>query len=206
MKKWVLSLTLIFSFTAYVLYKSIGGFDSNVNYIADNIPNQTPIQTLTTIPIITPRNNLINTFFGDEGGGEGNDDGPRLMPRQTTPNPVTIPASVTPPVFTTPVISVKSVTSGMYKDGTYTGSNEYAYSDYIQVSAVISGGKLTDVQFPSQSNGPGRSRQIYAYAMPQLRSEAISAQSANINGISGASYTSQAFQQSLANALVQAKN
>ena len=93
-----------------------------------------------------------------------------------------------------------------YKNGTYTGSNEYAYSDYIQVSAVITGGKLTDVQFPSSTGGPNRSQQIYSYAMPQLKSEAISAQSANVNTISGATYTSAAFEQSLATALSQALN
>ena len=115
--------------------------------------------------------------------------------------PVSLPISV--PVSTSSPVLVNNV---KYRDGTYAGSGEYAYSDYVQVSAVISGGKLTDVQFSSSSNGPGRSRQIYSYSMPQLKTEAISVQSANVDTISGATYTSDAFQKSLASALAKAVN
>lgn len=47
----------------------------------------------------------------------------------------------------------------------------------------------------------GRSSSIDSYAIPQLEQQVIAATSANINRVSGATYTSHAFEQSLASAL-----
>ena len=95
---------------------------------------------------------------------------------------------------------------GMYADGTYKGTSANAFYGYVQVAAVISGGKLTDVQFLSYPNDRSTSRYISSQALPYLKSEAIQAQSANVNIISGATDTSLAFRQSLGSALAQAKN
>ena len=96
-------------------------------------------------------------------------------------------------------------TSGsMYKDGSYTGSTAYAQWGYIQVKAIIQGGKITDVQFLQYPNERSRSVEINSYADPQLTSEAIQAQSANVDIITGATDTSEAFIQSLSDALTQA--
>jgi uncharacterized protein with FMN-binding domain len=76
---------------------------------------------------------------------------------------------------------------------------------YIQVKAIISNGKITDVQFLQYPNERDRSIMINSYADPQLTSEAIAAQSANVDAITGATDTSQAFIQSLSDALSQAK-
>lgn len=92
-----------------------------------------------------------------------------------------------------------------YKDGTYTGSVADAYYGNIQVQATVSGGKLTDVQFLQHPNDNPTSSFINSQAMPILRSEALQAQSANVQGVSGASDSSAAFQQSLASALQQAQ-
>jgi uncharacterized protein with FMN-binding domain len=67
----------------------------------------------------------------------------------------------------------------------------------------MTGGKITDVtalQLPSQ----GRSGFISQSVAPILQGEAISAQSASIDTVSGATYTSQAYAQSLQSALDQA--
>lgn len=95
--------------------------------------------------------------------------------------------------------------SSTYKDGTYTGSVEDAYYGNIQVQATISGGKLTDVQFLQYPNDNRTSLSINTQAMPYLKQEALQAQSANVDIVSGASDSSQAFQRSLANALQQAQ-
>jgi uncharacterized protein with FMN-binding domain len=95
-------------------------------------------------------------------------------------------------------------TSTGLKDGSYTGSVVDAYYGNIQVKAVISGGKLTDVVFLQYPNDRQQSVEINSAALPQLRSEAISAQSANVNVVSGATQTSEAFFKSLASALSQA--
>lgn len=124
--------------------------------------------------------------------------------------PVTTPLStpaVTPPV--TPPPTKKVVTPapklGQYKDGKYVGDSADAYYGNLQVEAIIVGGKLTDVQFLSYPNDRNTSRTINMRAMSQLRQEAIAAQNANVDTVSGATDSSGAFRQSLGTALTQAK-
>ncbi len=95
--------------------------------------------------------------------------------------------------------------SGSYKDGSYTGSVADAQWGYIQVKAVISGGKITDVQFLQYPNERSRSVEINSYADPQLTQEAIQAQNAQVDIVTGATDSSIAFMQSLSDALTQAQ-
>lgn len=92
-----------------------------------------------------------------------------------------------------------------YKDGTYTGSVADAYYGYIQVQTVISRGKISDVQFLQYPNDRTNSIRINMQAMPYMKSEALRAQSANVNVITGATASSQAFVESLQSALSQAQ-
>jgi uncharacterized protein with FMN-binding domain len=96
-----------------------------------------------------------------------------------------------------------SAASG-YADGSYTGSVVNAYYGFVQVSVDIAKGKIADVRFLQYPNDRGTSRAINAQAMPVLTSEAVQAQSANVDGVTGASDTSAAFRESLASALAQA--
>ena len=99
-----------------------------------------------------------------------------------------------------------TVTSGSgYKDGSYTGSVADAQWGVVQVKATITNGKITDVQFLQYPNDRNRSIEINSYADPQLSSEAIQAQSANVDIVTGATDSSEAFMQSLSDALSQAK-
>src|SRR5438034_11501874 len=100
--------------------------------------------------------------------------------------------------------STGSVQRGKYRDGTYTGSTEDAYYGNIQVQVTIANGKISDVQFLQYPNDNNTSRFINEQAMPFLKSEAIQAQSAQVDIISGASDSSAAFIKSLGNALGQA--
>jgi len=95
-------------------------------------------------------------------------------------------------------------TTGQYKNGSYTGSEADAQWGLVQVKITIQNGKLTNVQFLEYPNHRDRSVEINNYAMPQLSSEAISAQSAQVDVVSGATDTSEAFIQSLGDALSQA--
>jgi uncharacterized protein with FMN-binding domain len=73
----------------------------------------------------------------------------------------------------------------------------------VQVEIDVAGGKITDVvalQLPTDR----RSGQISRYVEPILRQEALTAQSASIDFVSGATYTSDAYTQSLQAALDQA--
>jgi uncharacterized protein with FMN-binding domain len=92
-----------------------------------------------------------------------------------------------------------------YKNGTYTGAVADAYYGNLQVQAVISGGKITDVIFLQYPSDNRTSQYVNSQADPMLKQEAIQVQSAQVDIVSGASASSQAFQQSLADALSQAK-
>lgn len=103
--------------------------------------------------------------------------------------------------------SVAGQTSGQsisYKDGQYTGNVADAYYGNIQVQATIQGGKISDVVFLDYPQDRRNSVRINTEAMPLLKSEAIQAQSAQVDIVSGATATSDAFRQSLASALAQA--
>ncbi len=101
--------------------------------------------------------------------------------------------------------SAPSTSGSLYKDGSYTGSVADAQWGVVQVKAIIQNGKITSVQFLQYPNDHGYSIQVNNYADPQLSSEAIQAQNANVNIITGATLTSEAFMQSLSDALSQAQ-
>lgn len=90
-------------------------------------------------------------------------------------------------------------------DGTYTGRSENAYYGNVQVSVTISGGRITGVKFLSYPNSHSTSVYINQQAMPYLKQEAIQAQSSHVSIISGATFTSEAFIQSLQSALNKVK-
>jgi uncharacterized protein with FMN-binding domain len=72
------------------------------------------------------------------------------------------------------------------------------------VRVVITDGRITDVQALRLPNDRAQSAYISQVAGPMLRSEALQAQSASIDIISGATYTSESYTQSLESALQQA--
>ncbi|MFF4313556.1 FMN-binding protein [Streptomyces sp. NPDC001507] len=99
--------------------------------------------------------------------------------------------------------SGKSGTSGSSSTGTRTVTGDTVQTRWgpVQVKVTIKNGKITDVtavQYPSDNP---RDQEINQYALPQLRTEALAAQSASIDTVSGATYTSQGYQQSLQSAL-----
>jgi uncharacterized protein with FMN-binding domain len=97
-----------------------------------------------------------------------------------------------------------SSSSGGVKNGTFTGSTVDTMYGPVQVSATVSGGKLTAVTVLQVPDSGRYEDQIVTDALPMLKSEALSAQSANINIVSGATFTSQGYAQSLQSALNQA--
>lgn len=102
--------------------------------------------------------------------------------------------------------SSSSSGTGSAKDGSYTGTAVDVGRGYgtIQVQATVSGGRIVDITALTVPQNDPRSAQISSYAVPNLVQQAISAQSASIAGISGATYTSTGFAESLRAALVQA--
>jgi uncharacterized protein with FMN-binding domain len=84
---------------------------------------------------------------------------------------------------------------------TYTGSLAQTRWGPVQVSITVSGGKITDVAVPTYPNGNHRDEEINAYALPVLTQETMSAQSADIDTVSGATVTSDGYKESLQAAL-----
>jgi FMN-binding domain len=70
----------------------------------------------------------------------------------------------------------------------------------VQVAVTVDAGKIVDISAVELPVG-GRSGQISTYAEPILHTQALQAQSANIDGVSGATYTSIAYARSLQAAL-----
>ncbi len=98
-----------------------------------------------------------------------------------------------------------AATGNSYIDGTFTGPSVDAYYGNVQVQATIQGGKITQVKFLDYPHDRRTSQAINNQAMPWLNSEAVQVQSAQVDIISGATFTSEGFQQSLQSALAQAK-
>jgi uncharacterized protein with FMN-binding domain len=84
--------------------------------------------------------------------------------------------------------------------GSFTGSAVGTRYGTMQVQAVMKDGRLSSVGVLQQTDG-GRSSMIDSYALPILTAEALKAQGANIDVVSGATYTSDGYAQSLQAAL-----
>lgn len=88
-------------------------------------------------------------------------------------------------------------------NGTRTVTGAAANTRYgpVQVQLTVTGGRITSanaIRYPSES---GRDRQINSFAVPELNAAVLSAQSAGIDTVSGATYTSDGYRQSLQSAL-----
>jgi uncharacterized protein with FMN-binding domain len=92
-----------------------------------------------------------------------------------------------------------------YRDGAFTGDPAEILWGIVQVKAVIQDGKIADVQFLQMPFDRARSVEITDFAKPLLKSEAIKAQSAEVDLVSSATMTSIGFRQTLASALAKAK-
>jgi uncharacterized protein with FMN-binding domain len=79
-------------------------------------------------------------------------------------------------------------------------SEQFGYG-VLDVKVTVRGNRITDVSVPSLQVAEPTSQQICDQAIPLLRSEVLAAQSARVDGVSGATYTSEAYYLSLQAAL-----
>lgn len=84
---------------------------------------------------------------------------------------------------------------------TATGPEEQFGYGQLDVKVTVRGSRITDVSVPVLQTAEPMSQQISQEAIGLLRPEVMSVQSGNINGVSGATYTSAAYAQSLQAAL-----
>ncbi len=126
--------------------------------------------------------------------------------------PVTKPASASPSgsssTDSSGPSSSSSSSSSSGTTGTKTVTGDAADTRYgpVQVKLTAVNGKITSVDAIVYPQGTSRDQEINSYAIPQLNQEALAAGSANIDIVSGATYTSDGYAQSLQSALDKLKS
>jgi uncharacterized protein with FMN-binding domain len=120
--------------------------------------------------------------------------------------PITVPGILPTAASSLPTLTPAPTLATAYKNGTYQGQPVDAYYGLVQVQVSIQGGSIKDVQFLQYPNDRRTSQRINSIAIPYLQQEAIQAQSAQVDIISGATLTSEGFVLSLRSALQAAHN
>jgi uncharacterized protein with FMN-binding domain len=118
-------------------------------------------------------------------------------------SPPSASASNAPGATTSKAASGSSSSAGGASSAatTVTGAEAQTIYGPVQVKVTVKNGKVTAAEAIEYPNNDPRDAQINAYAIPALNSEAVSASSARIDTISGATYTSQGYMSSLQSAL-----
>jgi uncharacterized protein with FMN-binding domain len=115
----------------------------------------------------------------------------KTRPAKSSPAPAVTAAPPTTVALAAPVVA--------------DGNTEMTQYGPIQVRVTVTGGKITDVQAVQYPDQTSTDQQINSQAIPALRDQVISAQSAHVDGVSGATYTTQGYLTSLQSALDAAK-
>ena len=145
----------------------------------------------------------LTYFFAGTDTSHANSQIPALVApiattaESTTPTaPSTAAASATTtPVTTAPATAVAA----------FDGDTIQTRYGPVQVQAQIQDGSLVAVAVVQYPDGDGKSVRINQRALPQLQSEALTAQSAQVDTVSGATYTSNAYVTSLQSAIDEAR-
>ena len=114
-------------------------------------------------------------------------------------SPVT--AATTASASATPAATATATASGSGSSGTATGDAVDTRYGPAQVKVTVTDGKITSIEAVQLQGGDPRSVQISSSAEPVLQQEALAAQSADIDVVSGATYTSESYTRSLQSAL-----
>jgi uncharacterized protein with FMN-binding domain len=109
--------------------------------------------------------------------------------------------STSPPATTRPAPTPAPTSAPAAASGDAVGPVEQTPYGNVQVEVKVSGGQIVEVVALQLPNDRRRSAQISQYVAPILHDEALQAQSAQIDGISGATWTSGGYQASLQGAL-----
>jgi uncharacterized protein with FMN-binding domain len=102
-----------------------------------------------------------------------------------------------------PPAGAASAGNGAAAAGGQTVLGDVAGTQYgdVQVQLTLSGGRITGAQAVKAPSADANSREIAANAIPKLNQAVLTAQSAQIDAVSGASYTSEGYIKSLQSAL-----
>lgn len=127
---------------------------------------------------------------------------PHQAPRFTLPaTAAPAPSAASPTPGASGGTAAPGATGATTGDGTFTGDVINTRYGPVQVEVTLANGRLTAVRVLQAPSDNGRDQQIASYSVPRLNAEALAAQSARIDAVSGASYTSQGYIGSLQSAL-----
>ncbi len=183
-RRYLVSAFVVFSFVAYAIHE-------RYNPAAQNDPALLP-----AAPSAQTRGAASGASGASGASQSQNNQASSVPSEQPSLVPQVQPSAAPLPTDVPPVTAL-----GRYRDGAYTGNIADAVYGPLQVKAIIQGGKLTDVQVLDYPHDRRTSQNINRQALPYLRYEAIQAQNAQIDIISGATLTSQAYAESLQAAL-----
>ena len=119
-----------------------------------------------------------------------------------TPTPTQETPAATPAAPETPATPDATPAAG--PTGTYTGQLVNMRYGNVQVEITVVDGEITNVTTVTGPSGGGRTAQINSRALPQLEANAVSAQRGQLQFVSGATFTGNAFATSLQDAINQA--
>jgi uncharacterized protein with FMN-binding domain len=117
----------------------------------------------------------------------------------TAPNPAATSGPPVPTPSDAPVAPAAPAAAA--SSGTFDGSVVQTQYGPVQVAVTIANGSVTEVTALQLTNDGGRSVMISNHAAPILRSEVLTAQSALVQNVSGATYTTNGYLTSLQAAL-----
>jgi len=103
-------------------------------------------------------------------------------------------------------LSLAGTSQAQAKTLSYKGSVDTNRWGPVEAVITVSGGRIVGVRIPVSPNHTNRSVQINNRAIPLLKAETLSAQSARVQNVSGATYTVISYQHSLQSAIDKAKS
>ena len=165
---------------------------ANTNTSANNSSNTSNAAAVTTTPTKAATNKATTTTKKSTA----------TTKQSTTTSSATNSATTTETSAPAPAPTPTKAAAPAGVTGTFTGDVFNVSYGNVQVKITVSNGKITDavaIQAPS-----GRNQRYTDYAIPNLRQQTLSAQSAAISGVGGASYTSYGWYKSLITALQKA--
>ncbi|WP_431998941.1 FMN-binding protein [Streptomyces fungicidicus] len=120
--------------------------------------------------------------------------------------PASDPGSAAAAGGAAPPVAAQSPQGGAEPIGNGTVTGDAAQTQYgaVQVRLTVSGGKITKAEAVQAPKG-GQSDRITSNAVPRLNQAAVAAQGAEIDAVSGATYTSGGYKKSLQSALDKAR-
>ena len=116
--------------------------------------------------------------------------------------PAATQSATASPAATQSTAAVTTPATSAVKDGTFTGPSVNVNYGNVQVKITVVNGRITDavaIKAPS-----GKNDRYTNMSVPVLKQQTLKAQSANIQGVSGASYTTYGWRKSLQGAMVKA--